>query len=325
MEGPSQAVYRIGKRSPHPECKDVPEFPCWVCGYKSTRGMFRWKWSGQLFTGQNKARCPISDYVCEACAVVMSGKPPDTERMFSHFVEGDSWLRINKGKKPAMREFLRRSKTLPWFAAMTDAGQKHVIPWSPMNMPGEPGVILFEEQLVHLPDEAGWELVDQIADMLTDGATKEEALPGQWGSRAYSLLGRERIEVFEERWGGERGGSWFELAVWLAQRDEAKVEARMEREKAASAAKKAKAKEAERGGKQRGKGKASDVDRGGDTRLAKRVSAHARVQRDEALGPDSGPAPSGSEVVGESGGVVHRNATKPSVVESKQGQLGFVF
>jgi len=327
MESPSQIIHRI-KGSPEvPGCAAAAIPACWVCGRASTRGIPRHRWMGSNFTGQNKVRCASATRVCEACVLVMSGKPPDTERMYSHFVEGDSWLRVNKGHKPAMREFLRRPKVAPWFAAISDSGQKHVIPWTPVNAAGQAGGrVLFEEALVELPrDEAGWAMLDDIALMLTDGATKDEILPGHWGPRAYSLIGPERIEEFESTWGGMRGGAWFELAVWLAQRDEAKVAVRMEAEKVERAAKKAKAKEAERGDRKGPKGKTSDAHRGGDSRPTKRVPRNGGVQCDEALGSTRGPTASGGPNVGESGGVVHGDEAEPSVVESQQGQFSFVF
>lgn len=306
--------------------RDVAPFHCWVCGAKAERGQERWKWAGTNYTGQSKARCPPSDYVCESCIVVMAGRPPDTERMYSHFVEGASWLRVNKGQKPAMREFLRRPKGEPWFAAIADSGQKHIVPWCPVNAPGVRGFAIFEEALVELPDGDGWRLVDDIADMLTGGATKEEILPGAWGARAYSLLG-ERIEEFEAQWGSLRGGSWFDLAVWLAQRDEAKVAERMAAEKVAAAEKKAKAKTKEVGGGTRkvGKGKATNAHGGDDPRPAKRVPADAGVQRAEALGPAVGPGEGEREDVGDAGAVVHGDAPRLAVVESKQGQFVFLF
>jgi hypothetical protein len=187
--------------------------------------------------------------------------------------------------------------------------------------------VLFEEALVELPDAAGWSLVDDIAQMLTDGATKDEILPGAWTARAYSLLGLERVERFEEAYGSMRGGPWFELAVWLAQRDEEKVAARMEAEKAANAAKKAKAKakEATSGNRKGGKGKAQNADGGGNPRPAKRVPQDTRVQRPDALVDDIRQAQGSSEDERDGGAVVHGDAPRAPVVQSGQEQLGFLF
>lgn len=325
MSSSSQILHAIMGGKAAPGSEDREPFNCWVCGSRATRGQERWKWAGSNYTGQSKAKCPPSAYVCESCVVVMAGRPPDTERMYSHFVEGSSWLRVNKGQKPAMREFLRRPKKDLWFAAIADSGQKHIVPWAPINTPGVRGYALFEEALVELPDAAGWAMVDDISNMLTGGATKDELLPGAWSARAYSVLGPERIEAFEEQWGSKRGGSWFDLAVWLAQRDEEKVAERMVAEKAAAAEKKAKSKGAKSGNQQGRKGKASDGNGGGDPRPAKRVPANERVQCDEALVSLDGSAQGGGENVADPGGVVHGDAPNPPIVESKQEQFSFQF
>lgn len=270
---------------------------------------------GSKFTGQNKVRCASATHVCEACVLVMSGKPPDTERMYSHFVEGDSWLRVNKGQKPKMREFLRRPKSAEWGAAIADSGKRHICPWTPMNAPHQPGGrVLFEEALVDLPRTAeGWALLDTIANALTDGATKDEILSGHWTPRAWQLLGAERVGAFEVRFGEPlRGGAWFELAIWLAQRDEAKVVERMTAEKAA--------REAKRGRKGKTRARAND-DGGGDPRPTGGVPADVGVLAAEALGPARGPTARGRAAVRKPRGVGHVDDAVAPTVRAERGQL----
>ena len=183
---------------------------------------------GANFVGQNRVRSPDSSLVCEACVTVMSGKPPDTLRMQSHLVDDRGWNQWNKGQKLEMRAWLRGPKKGEWFAAIADSGKKHVIPWTPIN--GEasrPGRVLFEERLVTLDD---WTLVDEMTELLTMGATKEELLSGALGARAWQLCGAQ-LRIFEKRRSGSRGGGWFELALWLAQRDELKVKEREDAER----------------------------------------------------------------------------------------------
>lgn len=255
---------------------------------------------GSNYTGQNRARCPSSVRVCEACVTVMAGKPPNTERMWTHLVEGSTHVRANKGQKPAIRDFLRRSHSEPWFAAIADSGQKHIIPWCTVNASDQPGgSVLFEEALVELPRDArGWSLIDEMTSLLTAGATKEEMATGAYGSRAWSLCSSE-LRSFEDRRGTLRGGGWFDLALWLAQRDEDKVAERMAAEKAATKAKK-EAKSATRG---TGKRAAANADGRGRDRAAERVPQDARMQRAETLGPDTGPNEVSSSVECESRGV----------------------
>jgi hypothetical protein len=248
---------------------------------------------GASFTGQNRVRCPDSDRVCEACVFVMAGKPPDTLRMYTHLVDGDTWRQVNKGQKPEIRDFLRKPHASTWFAGIADSGQKHIVPWCPLNAPGQRGgSVLFEEQIVTLPStNAGWQIVDDLTALLTAGATKEETITGQYGSRAWSLCA-DTLRAFEARHGGLRGGAWFDLAVWLAQRDEAMVQARMYAEK-----------EAKSEAKRRAKGTIAKPDRGGAPRRARRVPQDAGVQRAQALGSDPGPDASGRAASVDTGGV----------------------
>jgi hypothetical protein len=212
--------------------------------------MPRSSWNGASFTGQSKVRAPASQWVCEACVWICSrlspvpGRPPaegkklgGNFRNYSHLFERAesgriSYVNASKGEKPVILAFLRRRvKEGLWFAAVADSGQKHVIPWAPINGAGDRGSVLFDDQTVQLPDAAGWSLVDDLRALLTAGATKEEIGDAQYGAGAWTRC-RAQIEAFEARWQGHRHGAWFTLALWLAQRDEAAVAERRAREDA---------------------------------------------------------------------------------------------
>lgn len=289
----SEMVHRIAGAPEQSGCESREAFHCWICGVLATRGQPRTAWAGANFVGQNKARCVESMLVCEACVYVMAGRPPDTARMWTHLVEGDTHRRENKGGKPAIRAFLRAPHAAPWAAAIADSGQKHVIPWTPINVGGQAGgAVLFEESRVELPcDDDGWRLLDELTELLTGGATKEEILRGDYGPRAWELLGA-RLRTFEARRGAAlRGGAWFELAVWLAQRDEVAVAERMAAEKETKNA------------RRRRKGAAANPDGGGGARTARRVPRDAGVQRAQALDHTPGPHESGSAEQRERRGV----------------------
>jgi hypothetical protein len=302
MRTASQIVHGLDGAKTHPECDALPAFRCWICAGEAARGMLRVDWLGVTFVGQNKVRYPASDHVCEACVVVMSGKPPDTERMYSHLVEGLERMRLNKGNKPAMREFLRRAHASEWFAAIADSGQKHVIPWTPVNPPGSSGGrVMFEEALVVLPSaDSGWSLIDDLTVLLTCGATKEEVSRGTYGSGSYQRCA-SAIFDFEMRRRDERGSPWFDLAVWLAQRDETAVAIRMADEKESNAARKefskrhaTKKREMAHAGRS-GKRKAAYPDGGDAARNTVGVSSNVGSEHPETLGSDPGPNASGVE------------------------------
>jgi len=166
---------------------------------------------------------------------------------------------LSKGQKPEIRAWLRRPHKGPWFAAIADTGQKHVVPWTPVNYHAARGRARFEEREFALPDERRFALLDDLEALLTAGATKEETQTGDYSPSTWIRCG-PLLEAFEARWSTERASVWWDLAVWLSQRDEARVAERIEAEKAAAKA----AKE-----KQRGTGrKAEKSARGTDDRVA---------------------------------------------------------
>lgn len=230
------------------DCTDHFPQQCWMCGGESTRGIMVGKWMGATYTGQNKVRFPQGDWVCEACVLVCArstpvpGRPakPGMQfgpnwRNFSHLYDAGSYVNASKGDKPTILQWLQSSHAGPWFAAIADSGQKHVVPWAPINPPGaRRGDVLFEEAVIKLPvvGSAEWDIVPMIADLLTAGAPKGELETGHFTPRAWSLCERG-LYVFEREWGRPlRGSAWFALALWLAQRDEEQVQKRLGSEKA---------------------------------------------------------------------------------------------
>jgi len=182
---------------------------------------------------------------------------------------------LSKGYKAEIRAWLRAEHKGPWFAAIADTGQKHVVPWTPVNL-GSRGRIRFEERELAL-DPSRFGLLDDLEALLTAGATKDEVLAGDYTPSTYQRCGA-LVETFEARWSSERASVWWDLAVWLSQRDEALVAERLEREKQAQKEKK------------RGAGRKAEASaRGADGVLAAgdppRVPAEPAGERAQMGGP----------------------------------------
>lgn len=166
-----------------------------------------------------------------------TGKNPSGSNMrnVSHLYEqgwtgrmAPGYANASKGEKPAIRAFLERRHQGAWFAAIADTGQRHMLPFTPLNGPGRTGFVLFEESLVFVPESLV--LVADMAALLTEGATKAELQSGNYGPSSWRLC-ETLIRTFEAEIRHTRGAPWFALALWLAQRDEEKVQARLVREK----------------------------------------------------------------------------------------------
>lgn len=217
-------------RPAHGGCAALPAgAACWVCAAPAPRGLARAAWLGAGFVGQNRVRAPASGVVCEACAYVCArlspvpGRPPrpgravgGNYRNYSHLYAGGGYETASKAEKARVRAFLRRPKPGPWFAAVADSGQKHLLPWVPVNGTSVGGAVLFEEAVLRVPGPGGWALVEAVDGLLAAGATRGEILAGRYRPATWRRA-RPAVEGFEARHGGAgRGGHWFRLAVFLA-------------------------------------------------------------------------------------------------------------
>lgn len=300
-------------------------------------------------TDQNQCRDPGADYVCEACLYVRSRTSPVPGRLpgpcsackgvkadackkcggtgknsaagnfrnYSHLFDRDAptpYVNASKGEKPTILTWLRAPKTGPWFAAIADSGQKHVLPYAPVNAPKARGKVLFDDTIVVLPDEHGWQLIANMISFLTAGATKEEIVRGEYNASTWTRC-RAAIEAFERDWSTYRGGAWFALAVWLAQRDETATQARVDAEKAAT-----RAKETKNATRRKAKGKTQDADRGSADCVPAAVSVDGSVGTD-ALGHPAKPDPIGSTPERNDGPVGVDAGKGPATASSRQGSL----
>lgn len=232
MESPTQILYKLAG---YPKVEDVEDVNCrcWLCGSTTDRGVPWEKWQGDNFTDQNKCRVPESGFVCPACVWACAWSPPPGEpkpekgkkgknlRMYSHFYDDRGYLYLNKADKPKILEWLRGPRKGWWFACISDSGQKHMLPWTILNVAGMNdgiGVVYFEQRNVILGD---WAVVDSMIGMLTNGVTKTEIMSGEYRPSSWIFLKKE-ITEFEDKFRKLRGGSWFDLALWLSQRNEEK-------------------------------------------------------------------------------------------------------
>jgi len=292
---------------------------CWVCGGVTSTGMHWRKWSGSNFVGQNRVRAPQSEWVCPACVYFASrtspvpGRPPKpgnkhggNYRNYSHMFDANSYVNASKGEKPAILAWLQRPHKGPWFAAIAESGQKHVLLWAPVNPGRGRGRIRFEEQTIELPDKHGWSVVPQLCDLLTAGATKASVKTGDYTPREWELCGH-RLTTFEARWSYLRGGGWFDLALWLAQRDEEKTATRQVAEK-----------EKKRGRKAKRSNPRAD---GGSAARSEGAVSGRRREPSQALGSAQHEAPQRGETCERGGGLAHDDVPEPPARKPVEEQL----
>lgn len=278
---PAAILYEIAGAPALEGARDEPGI-CAICARESSRTALFDRWQGANFTDQNKIRTWGATLVCEACMWAHSWVPPPgfpaqeegkkgvNLRLYSHlWGEATGYQYANKATKPIIREWIRaraESRTERCFCAIADSGQKHVIPWTRVNLPGSrPLVVRFEEQDVTIGD---WRLIAGITDLLTDGVTKDEIAGGD-----YRLMSWQQsaalLEPFEDEFGSLRGSGWWSLALWLSQRDEDEWKRRDDERRTARAVAKA--------------------DRAAGAGGKSRVSGSSPEKPADSLGPDQRP------------------------------------
>lgn len=288
--------------------KQSPSGGCYLCCGVTPFCVSVEKWMGDGFTSQTLARCPWSQHVCEACAYVTSRVSPvlgreakegkkfgGNFRNYSHGHDETGYRNWSKGEKPGIREFLDREHAEPWFLVVGDSGQKHTLPFARMNGPGRAGVVLFDEQTIDVPADVS--LITEITTLLTLGVTKDEIGSRDYYARSWKES-RSEVDAFEERNSSARGGGWFTLALWLAQRDN-EEHARRETEKADG-----------------------DAKRRDDSRAAKRVPERAgRKAADQLLDTAPRQAPKRRQTDGERQRVGEPDAAPSPDRKPEQGRL----
>jgi hypothetical protein len=357
---PSRAYWLVCG-SPHVELEtDAPEGArCAICADELRGRGVPLARSPVSFCNQTNTRIPASPWLCVPCLFATrwiappgrSGKGDSDDggrgpnpAMYGHRWEqlADGTVRYgnhSKGDKAELRAWLRAPKAGWWWCTIADSGKKHTIPWAPINHGSSAqAAVLFDEVMITVGDHT---MVDDISALLTSGATKASVESGRYTTGEYERCA-EHIAAFEDRWGAQRGCGWFGLAVWLAQRDEAAVAARLDEERAAKAAKKQAERERAKADKpaktkttkapraarsksddrREAEGNAADADGGADARPAQPVPAHAGVQRADALGAAHDEDASVRPDVGERRRVGDDDAAPPSDTGPEQVQLG---
>ena len=195
MNSPPQIVW-LAHGSPAAEAAACSA-NCYLCAGLTSRGVAVGDWMGNNFTSQTLCRAPSSAWVCEACAYITSRTSPvigrdakegkkfgGSFRNYSHLWDERGYVNSSKGEKPLIREFLGRDHRGPWFAAIADRGQKHVLPFAPMNGPGRSGLVLFDE--VRVPLATDHSLVGDCAALLTAGEKESSARRKAEGKAAHA-------------------------------------------------------------------------------------------------------------------------------------------
>lgn len=153
---------------------------CYWCGFEITEPEAHPSSAicGTNFTDHDLACFPLSPVACRACAWMMSGRPPDTLRMWS-LIWIDEWSRKplqtpsapdlgpevwlgNKGDLSPVVDLLSAPPDGRWAASIADSGKVHTAPSACLNSGADPWVVRYERYDVSSSPTAFQDAVDVV-------------------------------------------------------------------------------------------------------------------------------------------------------------------
>ena len=189
---------------------------CCICGQKSFGLPFQ-QWVRPTFTDWDKIL--HGDIICQRCqfafeeqSILLAEKlgkdKPQRMRNYSHFVVSGQWVPLSKSEKSRMVEILRGEFDL---AVIAVSGQKHIL------FRAVPRIVQYEEQRLHdLP--TALRLLGPVTEMYTAGFSKQEIASGRY--HPEKLIAFPKWYELERELRPHRGSLAFEMAIFLAQREE---------------------------------------------------------------------------------------------------------
>lgn len=212
--------------------------PCYWCGMPlrdlacKTRDV-----CSASFTDHDVAVVPTSAFVCPSCTWCMTGRPPDTLRLWTvTFAPGipcpanhpkaqdlGAEIHLQNKKNPTHTvRVLREPPAGDWVCSVADTGKIHVVPFALVNRGQGPWIVRFERENVRSDPTTFSNLHENVVALLDAGISKRSIKDGDmtvrqwrcpecrraWQSRYPAVkryLGRPilRLVVFLARKSGE--------------------------------------------------------------------------------------------------------------------------
>lgn len=195
---------------------------CRLCGDDAT-GTAWGEWIKETFTNHDKLT--PGTIICHACLFCTddhnltlqqrTGRDkPQRMRNYSHIVtRGRAWHPLMKNQK---RLIARHLQAWPAHVAVISlAGQKHLI------FRARVGTWQIEEQSLAPQPTLLAHLITHAASLYTAGASKTAIEVGEYDQRTLMAIGLTTWQRRERELRAHRGSLLFQLAVWLARKDEA--------------------------------------------------------------------------------------------------------
>lgn len=187
------------------------------------------------YTDEDIAKARWSDHVCIPCSWAMTGKPPDTLRLWSIVYREDRALAQTNPKPARMPPACLTSKadtrpiveTLlhppadgsPWFVAVAESGQIHVAPFAPVNRRADAWGMRFERREIRSTPVEFATVLWHVAGLLCAGFARGDV---QSLEPHPSKLARHGAETWRQHADPLRryiDGGLLALAIFLCTKD----------------------------------------------------------------------------------------------------------
>jgi len=189
---------------------------------------------GDTFTDQDQARAPSSPWLCVGCAWAMTGRPPDTLRLWSiayredgvgwpanHPAAKDLGAQIhaqNKADPTAFRALLLDPPVGRWICSIADSGQIHTLPYAPVNHGRVRYGVRYERSTIWTTTAEYARLDAIVRELMAAGFNKgdiaDEPTPGRLLACGVDLWMRHRAALRPHR-----GGALLTLVLFLSRKD----------------------------------------------------------------------------------------------------------
>jgi CRISPR type IV-associated protein Csf1 len=199
------------------ETEYVDDDFCWLCGGKTGgRGVPVRKAIKPTFMDVSLAKAQDSKAVCAGCAFCLSYRELRNYSIVA-FPGG-----LKHPSRAEMREILLNPPEWPFVICIAVSGQKwlHIrsqVAYSQDNFP-----VQCEETTVYVQRGELAQILRPVEELYTGGFSKDEIRSGEYNPIHINKFGVARFEELEEIINGWRGRRIFELALFVAQKQEEK-------------------------------------------------------------------------------------------------------
>lgn len=188
---------------------------------------------GSSFTDHDVLARPSSPWVCVPCAWTLTGKPPDTLRLWSLVYREDRDAAASHEKAPSLGPrihlqnkadpseadaVLRDPPDSPWVCTVADSGKIHTVPFAQINA-GRAWTARFERWDVRSTSDEYARIADAMQALMDAGFSKAD-ISGEPSPGRLLRCGMELWREHDATLRPYRGGPLFDLALFLRRKSD---------------------------------------------------------------------------------------------------------